>query len=83
MKSRVLLTAFMCLGLGGTAWAQHDKYDITPDERTACQSDATLLCSYTYPDEDQLIDCMRKNRDQLSKLCLKAFDAGLRRRHLS
>ena len=83
MKGAVVWTILFGLGAGHAALAGDDKYHITPEEQTACQGDATVLCSYTYPDEDKLLDCMRKNRSQLSEVCLRAFDAGLRRRHLT
>lgn len=83
MRIKVCLALAITLGFAGSAVAQQDKYTITSEERTACQGDATLLCSDAYPDEDRLIVCMRRNRAQLSRVCLRAFDAGMRKRHLS
>ena len=83
MKSVVFLTMLSGVAAVQSGLAAEDKYHITPEEQAACQDDATVLCSYAYPDEDKLLECMRKNRSQLSEVCLRAFDAGLRRRHLT
>ena len=83
MKSAVLLTMMCGVAAIHSGWAAEDKYHITPEEQAACQDDATVLCSYAYPDEDKLLECMRKNRSQLSEVCLRVFDAGLRRRHMT
>lgn len=83
MKNVSLLAVSVSLGLCQSALAQHDKYSITPAERVACQQDAVTFCSYAYPDEDKLIACMRDNKAQLSATCLKTFEAGLKRRHMS
>lgn len=60
-----------------------DPFHITAAEKSACMSDAVALCSSAYPDEHRLLSCMRANRPSLSSVCLRAFDAGLRRRHMS
>lgn len=83
MKSVVFLTMLSGVAAVHSGLAAENKYHITPEEQAACQDDATVLCSYAYPDEDKLLECMRKNRSQLSEVCLRAFDAGLRRRHLT
>ena len=59
-----------------------DKYHVTSQEKAACTSDAIRFCMHTYPDEDQLLACMKQNRDALSAACRVAFDAGVRRRRL-
>ena len=71
----------------GTAlWAQAlqvpDKYKITDAEKAACTMDAVRLCYGTYPNEDRLIACMRRNHSSLSATCRVAFDEGVRRRRL-
>lgn len=73
----------MALVLFGSvpALAAEDKYHITPAEHLACDHDAIVHCSASQ-DEDDLLACMRTNRPSLSKVCLAAFDAGLKRRHL-
>ena len=83
MKRAVFLTMLGGVAVAHGAWAVENKYHITPEEQAACQADVTVLCSYAFPDEDKLLDCMRKNRSQLSEVCLHAFDAGLRRRHMT
>ena len=59
-----------------------DPLHITASEKAACTEDATRLCSGTYPDEGRLLTCMSANRASLSPTCLKAFDAGLKKRGL-
>ncbi len=63
--------------------APKDPYKITAKERAACTADAVRFCAHTYPDENQLLSCMKSNRTSLSAICLVAFDAGLKRRHLN
>ncbi len=80
----VRLLSIPMLGLGlATAQAQvANKFHITPEERAACQLDATTLCSYVFPDEDALITCMKANVANLTPKCRKTFTAGLQRRHM-
>ncbi len=59
-----------------------DKYHVTPQEKSACTTDAIRFCMHTYPDEDQLLACMKQNRASLSAPCRTAFDAGVKRRRL-
>ena len=59
-----------------------NKYQITDEERAACQDDAVLFCSMTYPDEDALVGCMKTVRLKLTQVCRTVFEAGLRRRHI-
>lgn len=76
--------ALPMLILGGTsAFANPpDPYKITASEKAACTTDAMRFCAYTYPDAAQLLSCMKSNRTSLSSVCLAAFDAGVKRRHL-
>ena len=60
----------------------NDRYQVTPQEKAACTSDAVRLCISAYPDEDKLLACMKQNRESLSSTCRVAFDAGVRRRRL-
>ena len=70
------------LAIGISAAHATDKYHVTQEERAACTDDAARLCSSAYPDEDKLLACLKMNRESLSSICLVAFDAGLKRRHL-
>ena len=58
------------------------KLNITAEEHLACDGDAERLCMSAYPDEMKLLACMKANRLQLTPVCLTAFDAGMKRRHL-
>jgi hypothetical protein len=73
--------------MSATAWsvdaqAASDKYAITPAEHAACDADATNLCADHATDEDQVIDCMKASRPQLSASCRRTLDDGLQRRRL-
>ncbi len=81
MKVRVTMAAAIVIASSLSAFAAEDKYSITPAEHLACGNDAVTLCSDAL-DEDGLIACMRSKRAMLSHVCLKTFDAGLKRRHL-
>ena len=82
MKTPIPLALFGLLLSAQYGFAEADKYRITPEERVACQQDAAVFCG-TSADEDELIVCMKQNKPQLSNGCLKTFEAGLRKRHLS
>ena len=82
MLSRPLLTLACILGMPLTAIGQEDKFHATAAEKAACTADATRLCAYTWPDEDQLIACMKANEPKLGPTCLPVFKAGIRRRGL-
>ena len=60
--------------------AAQDKYQVTVEEKAACQEDAAKLCSTAYPDEDALLTCMKSNVGRLTTGCRSTFVAGLRRR---
>jgi len=64
------------------AFAEIDKFHITPEEHAACAQDAARLCSDAYPDEEKLLDCMRARHNQLTPVCSIAFRSGLRKRHI-
>jgi hypothetical protein len=80
-RSVVVIGALLAVGSQASA-VDPGKYQITEAERAACQGDATLLCSATFPDQDLLLACMRAHQDSLSSSCKTTFRAGLRRRHL-
>ncbi len=82
MKALVPLTVIGSLLGVHSGLAESDKYHVTPIERAACEQDAVALCS-SSTDEDSLLACMKQNRAQLSTWCSRAFETGLKRRHLS
>ena len=71
------------IGLGLNAKAADDPYGITPVEHAACDADVESLCVGHIQSEDQVIDCMKAKRAQLTPVCKTAFEAGMRKRHLS
>ena len=58
-----------------------DAFHVTEAEKASAQ-DAERLCASAYPDEKQLLLCMKENRASLGPTCLPVFDAGLKRRGL-
>ena len=74
------------LGMAATCWAASasadGRYQITANERAACESDAMGLCAASYPDEDALLACMKLNVSKLTAGCRPVFIEGLRRRGL-
>lgn len=78
----ILLPAEAALAQPGRYTLSESKYQITEEERAACQNDAVLFCSMAYPDEDALLSCMKSVRPKLTKTCRVVFEAGLRRRHI-
>lgn len=79
----LLLSAEAALAQPGRYTVPGDKYQITEEERAACQNDAVLFCSTVYPDEDALLACMKSVRPKLTQACRVVFEAGLRRRHIA
>ena len=59
-----------------------DAFHITEAEKAACMQDAERLCASAYPDERQLLACMKVNRESLGPNCLPVFEAGLKQRGL-
>ena len=81
----MLLRSMLVIGLltvvplpGGAA----DAFHVTEAEKAACGEDAERFCASAYPDEQQLLACMKANRASLSPTCLPVFNAGLKRRGL-
>lgn len=81
MKTAVLLLATLALS-GSAVAGPVDSLNITAEEHAACDSDAISLCAFTYPDEAQLLVCMKANRQKLSSMCQTAFVSGMKRRRI-
>ncbi len=81
MRLTIMFGTLFILGIS-TSVHSADQFHVTEQEKAACTEDATRLCISAYPNEDKLLSCMRDNRSSLSPACLKAFDAGVKRRHL-
>lgn len=82
MRLKAALPIVLACLMPYAAEAAADKYHVTDREKAACTVDALRLCMNSYPNEDNLLSCMKSNRASLSPMCLVAFDAGVRRRHL-
>jgi type II secretory pathway component PulL len=52
----------------------------TPEQRAACESDATRLCGQFVPDIQRITSCMAQKRRYLSPGCRAVFDGGATRR---
>ena len=61
--------AFLC---ATSAFAQENHG--TPEQRTACTSDAFRLCSSYIPDANRVEYCLRQNKSDLSDACRSVFE---------
>jgi hypothetical protein len=52
----------------------------TPEQRAACEGDATRLCGQFIPDVDRITSCMTQMRRYLSPGCRAVFVRGAKRR---
>ena len=66
----------------GPADAAANKYGVTPEEAAACQPDAVRLCEGAT-DEDDIVACFRARREQLTPVCRRTFEHGLRKRRMA
>lgn len=82
-----MLRTHLCVVLAGllalpsSASAQTDKYDVTAEEHAACDADVYRLCSDSQ-NQDQVLACMRGQRQMLTSTCRVVFESGMKRRHL-
>lgn len=60
--------AIACLCLACPAWGQ--SLELTAEERALCRPDAVRFCLFQLGDADGLRQCLRDNRERLSKPCL-------------
>jgi hypothetical protein len=51
----------------------------TPQQRAACEGDATRLCGEFVPDIERIKACMSRKRAQLSPACRIYFGGGKRK----
>jgi len=82
MRNVIFYSVLVFPVYGSWANAAGDKYNITPVEHQACDADAASFCGDAR-DEDQVLACMKSHRRQLTPVCRSAFEAGLRKRHMS
>ena len=82
MRKTLVYSVLVCTLHGSCADAASDKYNITPAEHQACDTDAASLCGMAQ-DEDHVLGCMRTQRARLTAACRSVFEAGLRKRHIS
>ena len=47
-------------------------------QRLACTGDAMRLCRDFVPNHKLVAQCMEVKHDQLSRRCMRVFDAGMR-----
>jgi hypothetical protein len=55
--------------------AQQPQGQWTPEQRAACEPDATRLCNQYIPDVQRVTACMMHYRRYLSAACRKVFDS--------
>lgn len=66
------LAALCAISLGATASAQQNRG--TPEQQAACAPDAFRLCSSYIPDPNDVANCLRQKRLELSHSCRSVFD---------
>jgi hypothetical protein len=52
----------------------------TPEQRAACEGDATRLCGQFVPDVDRITACMTQMRRYLSPGCRAVLERGARKK---
>jgi hypothetical protein len=52
----------------------------SPEQRAACEPDATRLCQPYFPDVNRIRQCMAHYRRYLSPACRAVFEGGARKR---
>lgn len=67
MKQVLFLAFALTAASGATAVAQ--------DARTACRGDAQKLCASAIGNRDQVVSCLKANKDKLSDACKQAVAA--------
>jgi hypothetical protein len=75
LKLIVGLAALCCIAVPLPAAAQG-----TPEQRAACEGDATRLCGQFVPDVQRITSCMTQMRRYLSPRCRAVFEGGAKRR---
>jgi hypothetical protein len=68
MRMTAIVAAILA-GLSSTAMAQ------TAAERAACRSDFIKLCPGTRPGGGRGLECLAKQKDQVSEACRKVLEA--------
>ena len=58
----------LAVGIGGGALAQSDQ------DKAACRSDAIKLCSSAIGKEDEMKQCLAKNKDKLGPACKQVVE---------
>jgi hypothetical protein len=71
--------AILLLGAAVLAWSEPAVAQGTPEQRAACEGDATRLCGEFVPDVQRITACMQAKRRYLSPRCRAVFDSGRRR----
>lgn len=70
-SARLVLAAVFGLGASVAAHA----FEVTDQQREACEPDAFRLCSNEIPDIPRVTACMTANKSRLSPACRAVFNA--------
>jgi hypothetical protein len=76
VRSAILTTVTAAALIGSLSTAS--AYQPTAAERSACMSDVIKLCASDIPNTDRIINCLARQKAQVSPRCRVFFDrAGL------
>lgn len=76
MRGRIHLVLLPCVVTAFATPAGADEYRGTVAQQMACTPDVFRLCSSDIPDVDRIVQCLRRNMQQLSTACHAVFDAN-------
>ena len=61
------------LGLGSGPASAQQQHRGSPDDQAACTPDVYRLCAQEIPDEDDIVACLIRKKQQLSPACFEVF----------
>jgi len=78
VKAAFILTVASLSLMSSVAFGQSD---VRAQQVAACQDDAYRLCPDQIPDEDQVTQCMARQKSKLSPACRVWFQDSSKRKH--
>ncbi len=71
MFKAAVLSIALIGGLSNVAFAQANRG--SQEDQNACEPDVHRLCDQFIPNEEKIVDCLKKQRKQLSPACAKVM----------
>ncbi len=80
MLKQIILstTVLLLVAAPSQAKMRSERDRLRAEAEHACYTDATTLCPDAIPDEAKITACMTTKRAQLSPVCAKVFDRGIK-----